>query len=82
VAEAELIRFVAVTTTVTCLWGFKGTRRVHKLGRDVQGRNLQRDRVYAPHARGCNRPQSLANRVALETAKTSKIRCHRLPPVA
>jgi hypothetical protein len=32
--------------------------------------------------RGCNRWQSAANRPALETSKTSEIRCHRLPPVA
>jgi hypothetical protein len=29
-----------------------------------------------PH--GCNWPQSLANRLALVTAKTSEIRCQRL----
>src|SRR6266516_2361796 len=32
--------------------------------------------------RGCNRWQPAANRPVLETAKTSEIRCHRLPPVA
>jgi hypothetical protein len=30
--------------------------------------------------RGCNRWQSAANRLGLEAAKTSEIRCHRLPP--
>jgi hypothetical protein len=32
--------------------------------------------------RGCNRWQSLANRLPLETAKTSEIRCDWPPPVA
>src|SRR2546425_11252271 len=33
-------------------------------------------------APGCGRWQSVANRPRPETAKTSEIRCHRLPPVA
>src|SRR5438093_13646003 len=32
--------------------------------------------------RGCNRWQSAASRPALESTKTSEIRCRRLPPVA
>ena len=32
--------------------------------------------------RGCNRRQSLANSLSLETPKTSQIRCDRLPPIA
>jgi hypothetical protein len=32
--------------------------------------------------RGCNRWQPAATRPKAETAKTSEIRCHQLPPVA